>query len=151
MSDLNMKGLNDLISVLKKQNKKVRVGILGRSNSRSGLGGSNAGVGAVHEFGLGDHLQRSFLRVPVAENLNSYLEKSKAFTPEVCVEVLKEKTLVPWLEKVAIVAKRVVLDAFQSEGFGKWAPWKNPKYENNTGQILQNTTQLRKSIEWDVA
>lgn len=151
-------GLTRFMKALKGQPPVARVGILaGGKNNRTPEEGqksapNNATIGAAHEFGsIGSGMPaRSFLRVPISENLDKRLEASKLLTDEELKQVLKDGSLAPWLKQVAVEAEGIVLDAFESNGFGKWAPWKDPNYENNTGQILVDTQQLRDSITHDV-
>lgn len=148
-----VKGLDQLLKALKAEPPKARVGILG-SSSRTANGGkapTNAMVGACHEFGTANIPQRSFLRMPITENLNKELEATGALDKDIMKQVVESGTIVPWLTKVAIVAKNIVLDAFDTGGFGKWASWSNPNYQNNTGKILVDTQQLRNSIEHEVS
>jgi phage gpG-like protein len=65
-------------------------------------------------------------------------------------DVLKQGSVVPWLEKVAICAEACVADAFETEGDGQWLPWLSPSYENNSGQLLDDTGQLKRSITSEV-
>lgn len=157
---LETKGLDTLLKMLKKSKPPVaRVGVLGNSPSREKKQGStekrtltNAEVGAVHEFGspARNIPQRSFLRVPISENLEKYMENSGAFDNETMMKVFQESTIVPWIKKVAILAEAIVSDAFDSAGFGKWAAWKTPGYKNQANQILVDTQQLRNSITHEV-
>lgn len=109
-------------------------------------------VGAAHEFGAPARglPMRSFLRIPLTENLNKYVKKDGLINKADLEEVVKKGSAIPWLKKVMVSAENVVQDAFDSKGFGKWKPWKNPNYENNTGQILVDTQQLRDSITSEV-
>jgi hypothetical protein len=143
--------LERLLKAVKNNEVKAKIGILGPGATRKKSDGqTNADIGMAHEFGTSKIAQRSFLRVPLAENLNKALEKSGAFDKEVLKKVIKEKDIKPWLEKVAAVALAVVLEGFHNGGYGKWPAWKNPKYKNNTGMILVDTTQLRDSITTEV-
>lgn len=150
-------GLDKLLASLKQKAPVARVGILGGGSSRETKTSkahptTNAEVGAVQEFGSISQgiVARSFLRIPISENLQKYMEKSGAFDFDTINKVLKEGTVVPWLKKVVVLAESIVSDAFDSGGFGKWAPWKNPSYTNETGQILVDTQQLRNSITSEV-
>jgi phage gpG-like protein len=170
---MNTKNLDQLIKALKNNMSKGRVGILGgktmRNNTDSGPGKSvsankgkapksgigdvttNAAVGAIHEFGIPGRIpQRSFLRVPIAEQLPKELEKSGAFSKDELNKVIKEESLKPWIERIVLVAVNIVTEAFDTGGFGKWPKWKDPNYSNNSGQVLVDTTQLRNSITGDV-
>jgi phage gpG-like protein len=167
---LQTKGLDGILKALKNNMSRVRVGVLGGKTIRNQVkveGGksvnaankrpkgkfdvsTNAAVGAIHEFGSEKMPQRSFLRVPISEKLQERLESAGAFTPDEFSKVVKEASLVPWLHRIAIVAEKIVGDAFATGGFGKWPKWKTKGYENNTGMLLVDTQQLRNSITSEV-
>lgn len=150
-TDINVKGLEKLAKALKMKPPVARVGILGNSSARKeGSGPSNAEIGAAHEFGTSKLPMRSFLRIPISENLNAYLESSGLLDKKAMADVVTQGSLRPWVEKMAIVAEGIVIEGFHTGGFGRWAPWKTPGYENNTGMILVDTTQLRDSITSEV-
>lgn len=146
---LDTKTLDNILKALKAKKAYARVGILGDSAQREDGEVTNAVIGAYHEFGTEKIPMRSFLRVPIADNLHDYLGASQAFDDDVFKEVVQKKSLAPWLEKVGAVAMGIVLEAFSNRGFGKWAPWAKG-YSNNTGNILVDTQQLRNSINYDV-
>lgn len=141
---IELSGLDKLMKALKERPPMVKIGVLG--------GGENAVVGAVHEFGSPARgiPQRSFLRIPLSENLNKELERSNLLDKETLDEVIKQGSMIPWLEKVAVAAEAVVDDAFETSGEGKWAPWKNPNYHNEGGLLLVDTGSLRDSITSEV-
>ncbi len=171
MSDdttINVAGLESLLKALKQKAPVARVGILGDSPRQeaphvvSGAsierrtkgttnGPTNAEIGAAHEYGTNRVPQRSFLRVPITDNLQKYMENSGALDEDTMKAVIKSGTVTPWLKKVSALAKTIVLDAFDTGGFGKWASWKSGSYTNNTGNILVDTTQLRDSITDEVS
>lgn len=151
MSDVSLKvdGLDKLLKALKRQQPSARVGILGSTASRGGGGPTNAEIGAVHEFGNSTHPVRSFLRMPLTTFLGKQVEKSGMFSKDIADEMIKKQSVVPVLEKVAVIAEGIVLEAFDTGGFGTWAPWA-PGYMNNGGQLLVDTHQLRDSITSEV-
>ena len=149
--DLKLKGLEQIAKSLRTSKiPKIKVGIIGNSAARSGGKTSNATIGAIQEFGTSTIPMRSFLRVPLAEELPKRLQASGAFDKHSLDETLKIGSLVPFMKKVAVVAEEVVLGAFDTGGYGKWAPWKDPTYENNTGMLLVDTQQLRNSVTAEV-
>ncbi len=153
---MNVKGLDQLVKALKAQPPQTRVGILGDKavrGKKSGKGGSsNAEIGAVHEFGAPARgiVARSFLRIPISDQLDKKLESSGALDKDVFAEVIRRGSVIPWMKKVAVLAEQIVAEAFETGGFGKWAKWKTPGYTNNTGQLLMDTQQVRNSITSDV-
>lgn len=142
-------GLDQLLKALKAKPPVARVGILGDKNARNDKT-TNAAVGAAHEYGTVHLPQRSFLRVPLTDNLGKAIEDSGQLNKEVMAEVLKVGSVVPWLKKVAVLAEGIVQGAFDSRGYGKWQGYKNQNYENNTGLMLVDTQQLRRSITSEV-
>ncbi len=166
---LETKGLDDLLKAIKGKMPTARIGILGSSTRvesktkltfeevqnmskprRQGQTMTNADIGAVHEFGSTTHPQRSFLRVPLTDRLRKEMESSGAFDKEVLKKVVASGSVLPWLSKIAILGEGIVAGAFSSGGYGKWPGWKSPGYQNNTGNILVDTTQLRGSITSEV-
>lgn len=145
---VELEGLAKMQKLLKGRLPTARVGILS-STARSGGGPTNAEVGAAHEFGTSRLPQRSFLRMPVELMLQKALEKSRAFDDDVMRRVVREGSVRLWMQKIAVVAKDVVLGAFATGGYGRWKAW-SKGYSNNTGNILVDTQQLRNSITEDV-
>lgn len=154
--ELKTKGLDQLIKAFKGKIPVARVGILGDSarevvqvQSKSGSftskqGPTNAEVGAAHEFG-----QRSFLRAPLIENLNNQVKKSGGFDDAALKEVIKTGSIMTWMKKIAVIAENVVGHAFDTGNDGKWKQHA-PGYTNNTGQILVDSEQLKRSISSEV-
>lgn len=153
MSDQSLKldGLDQLLKALKdKTNPVVRIGILGSNASAShgDNGPTNAEIGAAHEYGT-EHLPvRSFLRSPISKHLNAQLDLSGAFDKRVFANVIAQGSVVPWLQKVAILAEGIVLDAFNTANDGEWKE-SNMKIKKNH-QTLVETQQLRNSITSEI-
>lgn len=157
----NVQGLDQILKALKAKPPVARIGILGdstRNNARSSMSyasvsnsqaTSNATVGAAHEFGTSKMPMRSFLRIPLMDFLDKELESSGLIDKSALKDVIKQGSLMPWMIKVSKVAEKIVQGAFDSNGYGKWAPWKG-NYESATGNILVNTQQLRNSITSEV-
>lgn len=152
MTDVTLKidGLKKFLKAIKDKPPIARVGILGNSAARSneGDGPNNATIGAYHEFGTSSLPVRSFLRVPISENMQKELDDSGAFTPQAFSDVMKTKSLRPWVEKLAIIAEGIVADAFDTGGNGKWQP-SHMQYKK-VKQTLVETQQLRNSITSEV-
>lgn len=145
--EINTKDLDKFIKSLRGKLPELKVGILADTNPRN-FGGTNAEIGAKHEFGEEGLPVRSFLRMPLNEKLNSSLENSNLFDKETLKDVIKKGTLSPWLQKVGFVAESVILEAFDTGGFGKWKP-SNMKYKT-VKQTLVESQQLRNSITSEV-
>lgn len=154
-TEINIDGLNKLAKAFKKV-PVVHVGILGDGNTRNAKPGekaqlSNSQIGAMHEFGTSTSPQRSFLRVPLIENLNKRLENDGVFNKQEVARAIAQGTLRPVMLKVGIVAEDIVLGAFDSGGYGSWAPLKPATLaQKKNHQILVETQQLRNSISNEV-
>ncbi len=147
--ELNLKALDKFIKSLKGDLPVARVGILGDKNARSGQGKTNAEIGYKHEFGADGMPIRSFLRVPISEHMQEYLDKAGAFNKDAIAKLITTGNITLWVKKIGVIGEQIVADAFGSNGFGKWRPWKG-NYSSRTGQILVDSQQLRNSITSDV-
>ncbi len=151
-TEIRLEGLDKLLKALKAQPPTIRVGILG-SNGAARTDGktTNATIGMVHENGLGNCPQRSFLRVPLTDNLGKEIEASGALDNDVMKAVIASGTLEPWAKKIAVLAEGIVLTAFDSSGYGKWAALKPQTLRRKKlTSILVETQQLRDSITSEV-
>ncbi len=150
--EINTRGLDQLIKAFKGDLPTARVGVLGSKTTRSGskAGNNNATVGAAHEYGTHTLPQRSFLRVPIAEHLQKKMEASNAFDKSTLAQVIKQGSILEWMKKVAVLAEAIVIEAFETKGFGKWPPWQTPNYTNRGNTLLVDTGQLRDSITSEV-
>lgn len=144
---IKTEGLDKLLKAIKGAQPMARVGILGDGDARRG-DNSNATIGAKHEFGNDGMPQRSFLRMPITENLQAYIDRSGAFDKESLKKVIKSGSFFEWVKKLGVLAETIVSDAFDSGGFGKWKP-SNMTYKKNH-QTLVETQQLRNSITSEV-
>lgn len=166
---LEMKGLEALQKALKQGIPTIRVGILGDSGKlnrynkvtktgRASKGShvtasSNATVGAYHEYiGVGKaKTKRSFLRMPLIEKFEERLKRAGLASggraaKAAMNKVIKDKSFLPLMSWVAIVAYDTVMEAFKTGGFGMWKP-SNMK-RKKVQQTLVETQQLRRSITW---
>jgi hypothetical protein len=147
---IDIKGLEKLIKALKGPAPEIRVGILGSGAARSGGGATNAYIGYCHEYGRGVP-QRSFLREPLSDLLGDRLEESGAFDESVMKEMVASGSLLDYSKKIGVLAEGIVLEAFDTGGFGKWAALKpRTLSRKKVHQILVETQQLRNSITSDV-
>lgn len=171
---IDTKLLDGLVKAIRDSKARGRIGILGEKSLRAGQGAelkgkgtrsvaanskakissqdfeniTNAAVGAAHEFGTSKLPQRSFLRVPLGDNLPKRVEEAGLLDRNVVMDVIKTKTVVPWLKKVMILCEDIVLGAFDSGGYGKWKPSNMTNKKNK--QTLVETQQLRNSITSEV-
>lgn len=142
-------GLKALIKAFSGKLPQARVGILGDHSARKAGEENNATIGLKHEFGADKMPQRSFLRIPLIDNMQKALDNSGGISEETLKKVIASSSVVPIINVIAINAENVVYAGFDTEGFGKWVAW-SPGYKSATGKILQDTRQLKWSITWDV-
>lgn len=141
------KALLQLLKALKDSAPVARVGVLGGKDLRKNSD-SNATIGRKHEFGEDGMKQRSFLRMPLIDQMQNALDKTNAFTEEVAKDVIKKGSFVEWVRKLGMVGEEVIAEAFRTTGFGKWTP-SNMAFKK-VHQTLVETQQLRDSITSEV-
>lgn len=144
---LDDKKLKNLIKAFKGKMPLARVGIRGGGERNEGEK-SNAEIGAYHEYGTTVTPQRSFLRVPINDNMEKYMESAGAFKEQSLKKVIKEKSINTWVTKMAELGYQIVMEAFDTGGFGKWKPSNMDGKKNK--QTLVETQQLRNSITTEV-
>jgi len=143
--------LKSLIRLFSKPMPFAKVGIIGKASARSDTKKTNAQIGAIHEFGSPQNNipQRSFLRVPLEENVQKAIDNFK-----------KQKILniTELVDKLGAAGQSIVQEAFTNGGYGKWEPTKKyikrvlveGKDKKTAGDILVDTGQLRDSISYEV-
>jgi hypothetical protein len=146
--EFNDKGLKDLIKSLGDSLPYAKVGILGGKTNRKAQGESNATIGRRHEFGTDKLPIRSFLRVPISDKMQKYINSYKGFNEENLKQVIKDKNLSLWIQQLGALAVQIVGEAFNTSGFGKWRP--SIMTRKKVRQTLVETTQLRDSIDFEV-
>ena len=137
-------GLDALLQAISGQLPRAKVGVLGDNTKRKKGEKTNAEIGLKHEFGEDGMPVRSFLRVPLIENLQKYVNKSKAYDESTLIKVIDDGKITEWVRALGIIGELVVADAFKTGGFGKW-PASYMRYKK-VHQTLVETTQLRDSI-----
>ena len=149
INDTKLKFFNRLI-----ENNKyyVKVGILGSSNKERRGGKEQLGnpeIGLKHEFGHDGMPVRSFLRMPLSSGrVQKNLERSFKPGDEMLNKISQETSLKPLMKVIGAIAEDIVIEAFETGGFGGWKE-SNMKYKKNH-QTLVETTQLRRSISSEV-
>lgn len=163
--EYNNIGLRKLQKLLKDDQPMANVGILGQNDTRSSGGltfeqvkaltkkfnpeeNSNASIGMKHEFGNDGLPIRSFLRQPIIEQMQRYLDKTGPISEDLIKEMIRTGSMAPYIKKLGVLAETIIADAFDTGGFGKWKP-SNMKYKHNQ-QTLVETQQLRNSITSEV-
>ena len=138
----------------------IKVGILGADgskpieNDKKKLGTlTMATLGAIHEFGSEkiNIPSRSFLQMPIETRFKDELGKNVGFKT-----ALKELNVTKLNDEAGLTATVVINDAFDSGGFGEWAPLKEETIRRKTKNgkrgdaILIDTGDLRRSITYEV-
>lgn len=130
----------------KAKGARVHVGVLAGRVDREGEELNNAEIGAVHELGSKNSNipQRSFLRMPMQNKLPDEIKKIR---PAKFVRVILEQGVSVALQNLGVIGEQVVDRAFESRGFGQWAPNSERTIaEKGSDSPLIDKAFLRKSI-----
>lgn len=145
---LNLDKLEKLIKELG-SDYVVKVGIIGADGGEIVDESGNltmAALGLIHEFGTASgHIPpRSFLRMPLETKQDELIKGLKIAKKTNDAEDINAKEI---MEKLGIAAEEVIQQAFDSSGFGQWAP-NAPSTIRAKGSSspLINKGRLRKSI-----
>lgn len=132
---LDTKELDKILKKLSANIPGIKVGILGENAKREAGEKNNADIGYKHEFGMDGMPIRSFLRMPLQEELPRNLEKMN-------FENLEPEDMA---HKIGVAAVTTIHQAFDSGGFGEWMPSKK-----SSGKTLIDSGQLFKSINYEI-
>lgn len=152
--ELNDKGLKALMKAFGASDlPSIRIGVLGNGAARENNGKSsisNAGIAAVHEYGsLARNIPaRSFLRMPLTKRLGEELDAIGVFSNVSLAKIMKESSLYPLAIQIAGVAEKIVLEAFDTAGFGEWKT--SNMSRKKVKQTLIESGQLKKVIDSEV-
>lgn len=146
---MNIDGLKDFVA--KAKGTYARVGILGSSAVRAGDGQvSNYDLTLIHIFGtLDGRIQpRDFLRFPIehkGKDLLNFMEKRADI-------LMKDGDAVRFFKAVGAFGQGIVQQAFDTGGFGQWAPNAPSTIAAKGGKDspLIDTAALRKAVSYDV-
>ena len=100
----------------------VKVGLLGGKAARKGDPINNPSLGFEQEFGnMSHHLPaRSFLRMPLRDQLP---KRMQAIGKAVWQALIDSKGIRAALQTLGVYGEEVVDEAFDTGGWGQWAPW----------------------------
>lgn len=133
----------------RKQEKERKVSVTTKAGKhKAGQEASpltNATIGALHEYGsLSRNIpRRSWLSDPIDEKLS----ENKVYLEKAYLACLKQviggsiSGMDVFFKKLGITAEKIIQEAFDTRGFGRWAPLKWRK-----GSPLIDTGQLRKAV-----
>jgi hypothetical protein len=101
---------------------RARVGILGSKTDRRMKGTTNAEVGFIHEVGAPakNIPQRSWLRMPLCLKSKEILKEAMAGA----VGLMAAGKIKLMYQRLGIAAENAIQAAFDTGGFGSWAPLK---------------------------
>lgn len=164
MADLIKFDIGSLIrftNLLSKGLPSVKVGITGNKaavvhpEKGEKKGKTNAEIGLIQEFGKMTGKQRiparSFIVMPLKTRLNPYLKRKLKMTQKAFEKAVKSGRAEELAAKVGLIAETVIQDAFETSGWGKWAP--NAPYtvkQKGSDKPLIDTGELRRSISSEV-
>lgn len=113
---VNLDKLKDLYESLKTK-PSIEVGVFSNKTARSD-GMTNATLAAIHELGAPEHgiPPRSMLREPISDHATEIMNSVRG-QAELLVKASGPMRL--W-KLIGVAAEKIVLQAFQTGGFGKW-------------------------------
>lgn len=103
-----------------KTKPSIQVGVFSGKTARKDGALTNADLAMYHELGSPEHNlpARSMLKVPIADHAQEIMEPFKGKAEQ----FLYKSTLLNLYKLIGIAAEKVVIQAFATGGFGKWAP-----------------------------
>ena len=122
----------------------VKVGLLGGKAARKDEEINNPSLGFEHEFGnMSHHLPaRSFLRMPLRDHLP---ERMQAIGRDAWQALINRKGIRTALKTLGVYGAEVVTEAFDTGGWGQWAPWSD-KYAQMREQTWRDDHHKMKFI-----
>lgn len=141
----------DVLEDIQKQAKGyvARVGILGGDANKSHVDGiTNSELGVIHEFGNDKMPIRSFLRMPIETHKKEIMKSMEGTKAR---DAFAKKDFVRMFHLLGQKARAVVIEAFETGGFGHWPDiTEATKAAKGSSAILVDTAQLKNAISEDV-
>lgn len=112
---------------------------------------SNVGLGMIHEFGSATNNipPRSFLRMPIETKKDEIVKFLKSNQVKKLIEAGEIETV---YELLGVVGEKIVQEAFETSGYGQWAPNKASTIKRKgSDRPLIDTAELRGAIASEVA
>lgn len=105
-------------------------------------------IGAIHEYGLGDVPERSFLRTPFLMRQGEITARIGKEWERVSAGKSDAETA---LGRIGALGTNICKGAFTSQGYGTWQPIKPATIKaKGSSKTLIDTGTLRNSITWQV-
>lgn len=147
----NLKGLDEFRKAMG-GTYRTRVGVLGDKAARNDSDGklNNAEIGAIQMFGsfANNIPPRDFLLMPIQSKQRELI---KAMGSSVVKAAMDQQDYKRVFELLGIKAEELVQMAFETGGFGQWAPNKPATVAaKGSAAPLIDTSQLRRAIASDV-
>lgn len=131
----------ELKKILSKKYEAL-VGIFPENNQRSD-GKSNAEIGLQHEYGDSSLVSRSWLRMPIRLKQTEITQAAAEALPK----AIAEKDMSSVYTALAKSAEKVIEGAFDSGGYGKWAPLSDTTVAlKGNDKILVDTAELKNAV-----
>lgn len=134
------------LDAIQKQAKKqymAKVGVLGGAPAREEGAVTNADLGAIHEFGTKNIPARSWLRMP----LEFQMPKVYQSIGQKLVNSMTTNNVLEIFKQIGIRAESIVQRAFDTRGFGNWAPnAASTIRQKKSDAPLIDTAEFRKSV-----
>lgn len=131
--------LNTLREELKSR-PSIQIGVFANKTTRKD-DMTNATLASIHENGDSRHglPARSMLKVPIKDHAKQIMASIAGMSHQLIMTRGMEKM---W-RVLGIAAEKIVLQAFQTEGFGKWAPL---QYATVLAKLKGSLTKRRKIL-----
>lgn len=139
---MDIKKLQQLYEGLKER-PSIQIGVFSgkttRKTAKDDL--TNADLAAYHEHGAPEHglPARSMLRVPIADHAEQIMSVAR----DKAEMLLSRGGAIRLYKMIGVAAEKVVLGAFQTGGYGKWA---SLKYSTLLGKIKGSLARRKKII-----
>lgn len=127
----------------------VKVGVLGKKDTRDSGEITNAQLASIHEYGLGNVPARPFLRPPFEQNKAAYLEILR----DAFAAALKSKGPEGYKRALALVGQRLATDIknYVTTGEGVGPPLADSTIvRKGSSRPLVDTGQLIRSVDYEV-
>jgi hypothetical protein len=139
IADLNK--LNKFVKDLSETCKdySVKIGIFGNKAQRKAGEVTNPELGAIHEFGIGVP-KRSFLRMPLEVKSDEIIKQVKTGDNWKNLEHGKP---IPVLVDLGHACEAIIQTAFDTRGYGTWAPDLLSTIDRKTAKLSRKQRQVR--------
>lgn len=116
---IDLDKLKELTETLK-NTPHIEVGVFEGKNARRSKGMTNATLAAIHEYGAPEHglPARSILVTPLHDHKAEIMAPMKGQI----IKLVKSGEALKLWKSIGLACEKIILQAFDTGGFGKWAP-----------------------------